>query len=268
MKKPPVNLGSDVFLDRGGRSLAGRGRIALLERVDALGSISRAARDLGMSYRAAWEAIEEMDNVAGEPLVERAPGGKGGGGSHLTEVGRHLVRVFREAEAAHRHLTEQLAKQVANPHRFLDLARNIAFRSSARNQFLATVRSLPDESGITLLALDLGEHVVLQASITREAIDALEIAPGRTVLVLIKASAVSVRAPVPADAAARSLNVLKGKVVSRADKGTAPQFRVAVARHLTLWGLGESASRLQPGDVAECLVPSAAVLIVLPSEPK
>lgn len=266
MKKTGVQLTSRVFLDRGGRGLAGRGRIALLERIDAAGSITRAAHDLGMSYRAAWEAIEAMDNVAGEPLVERAPGGKGGGGSHLTEAGRQLVRVFREAEAAHRRLTEQLARDIEDPQRFLELARNIAFRSSARNQFVATVGSLPDESGVTLVPLDLGKNVVIRASVTGEAIAALELAPGRTVLVLIKASAILVRAPAPA--AEGPFNVLRGQVESRSDKGMMPQFRVAITRHLTLWGIGDATSRLQPGDAAECLIPWAAVLIVLPAEVK
>lgn len=265
MKKPPVELTSDVFLDRGGRGLAGRGRIALLERIDVLGSISRAAQELGMNYRAAWEAIESMDNVAGEPLVDRAPGGKGGGGTQLTEAGRHLIRVFREAEAAHRRLTEQLAREVRDPHHYLELARNIAFRSSARNQFFATVHAVPSDAGVALIALDLGEGVVLQVSVTREAIDALELAPGATVLTLVKASALTVRAPTFADATPASCNVLNGRVESRTDKGPIPQFRVAVTRRLTLWGVGEPTSRLQPGDAAECLIPWAVPLVVLPS---
>jgi molybdate transport system regulatory protein len=266
MKKPQVQLTSDIVLDRGGRGLAGRNRIALLERIDALGSITSAARELGMSYRAAWEAIETMDNVAGEPLVKRAPGGKGGGGSHLTEAGRHLVRVFRNAEAAHRRLAEQLAREIRDPHRFLALARNIAFRSSARNQLIATVRSFPHDSGVTLVTLDLGENLVLQASVTREAINALELVPGCTVLVLVKASAILVRAPVPANMTSGPFNVFKGKVESRTNEGKAPQFRVAVTRHLTFWGIGDASSGLQPGDAAECLIPWAAVLIVLPSD--
>jgi molybdate transport system regulatory protein len=265
MKKPEVELASDVFLDRGGRGLAGRGRIALLERIDAAGSITRAAHELGMSYRSAWEAIEAMDNVAGEPLIERSPGGKGGGGSRLTEAGRHLIRVFREAEAAHRRLTEQLARDIEDPERFLELARHVAFRSSARNQLVATVCGVPDEGGVTLIALELDDGVTLAASITREAIDALELAPGRTVLALVKASAISVRAPDPAGVGAGPFNVLPGKVESRTDEGMAPQLRVAVRRHLTLWGIGDASSRLQPGDAAECLIPWAAVLVVVPS---
>lgn len=267
MTNPKVELSSEVFLDRGGKGLAGRGRIALLERIDALGSISRAAHDLGMSYRAAWEAIESMDNVAGEPLVERAPGGRGGGGSRLTEAGRHLIRVFREAEAAHRRLTEQLAQDVRDPQRFLELARHIAFRSSARNQFIATIQRLPDESGVMLVTLGLGDKLKLEASVTRAAIDALDLEIGSSVLTLVKASAVWVRAPGPANADLGPCNALRGTIEQRTDEGATPQFRVAITPQLTLWGIGDHACRLQPGDTAECLIPWAAVLLAVPSEP-
>lgn len=264
-RKAALEVTSSVFVDRGGRGLAGHGRVALLERIDATGSISGAARELGMNYRAAWEAIEAMDNVAGEPLVERAPGGKGGGGTRLTDAGRSLIRIFREAEAAHARLATELAAQFAEPERYLQLARAIAFRSSARNQFVATVARLPDDEGITVLTLDLGEDAALRVAVTREAIDALGLVQGDSVLALVKASAVQVRAPQAGGAGPQPLNVLRGTVYSRADKGAAPQFRVAVTRRLTVWGVGEPGSRLQPGDPAECVVAWSAPLLVLPS---
>ena len=264
-RKAGIEVASSVFVDRGGRGLAGHGRVALLERIDALGSISGAARELGMSYRAAWDAIESMDNVAGEPLVERAPGGKGGGGTRLTDAGRNLIRIFRQAEAAHARLTAELAARFAEPERYLQLARAIAFRSSARNQFVATVASLPDDEGITVVTLDLGERAELQVAVTREAVDALGLAQGSAVLALIKASAVHVRAPHPGEAGHEPVNVLRGTVYSRSDKGTVPQFRVAVTRRLTVWGVGEPGSRLQPGNPAECVVAWSVPLLVLPS---
>ena len=207
-----------------------------------------------------------MDNAAGEPLIERSPGGKGGGGSRLTETGRQLIRVYREAESSHQRLAEQLAKEVRNPHRFLELARNISFRSSARNQFFATIRKVPQDPGVTLIDLNLGERIKLRASVTREAIDALELAPGNTVLTLVKASAVLIRVPAPSDRADSAVNVMKGKVKTRTDAGTPPQFQVSVTKSLTIWGVGETGSKLQQGDAAECLIPCAAVLLVLPSE--
>ncbi|WP_147073343.1 winged helix-turn-helix domain-containing protein, partial [Sulfuriferula plumbiphila] len=59
----------------------GKGRIELLEKIGELGSISAAAKALGLSYKAAWEAVEAMNNLSEAPLVERVAGGRHGGGT-------------------------------------------------------------------------------------------------------------------------------------------------------------------------------------------
>lgn len=77
----------------------GPGKIALLEQIDATGSISAAGRALGMSYRRAWRLVEELDLMFTQPVVASHPGGTGGGGTALTIFGRTLVRSYREIEA-------------------------------------------------------------------------------------------------------------------------------------------------------------------------
>ncbi|MFT4240886.1 MAG: LysR family transcriptional regulator, partial [Acidovorax sp.] len=63
-------------------------RIAILRQIAEGGSISQAARAVGVSYKAAWQAVDTLTNLAGAPLVARAVGGAGGGGAQLTEAGR------------------------------------------------------------------------------------------------------------------------------------------------------------------------------------
>src|SRR3954454_17691708 len=70
-------------------------RVEILRRVGAVGSISQAARDAGVSYKAAWQALDTLSNLAGAALVERAVGGAGGGGARLTAAGTQVL------EAAH-----------------------------------------------------------------------------------------------------------------------------------------------------------------------
>ena len=74
-------------------------RLEILRRVAAVGSISQAARDAGVSYKAAWQALDTLSNLAGAPLVERAVGGAGGGGARLTPAG---IDVLHAAEATAR----------------------------------------------------------------------------------------------------------------------------------------------------------------------
>jgi len=84
-----------AWLEWHGQSLLGRGRLELLERLGQSGSISAAAREMSVSYRAAWRWIDEMNQAAGELLVETTTGGKGGGGARLTEVGQALLEGAR-----------------------------------------------------------------------------------------------------------------------------------------------------------------------------
>jgi molybdate transport system regulatory protein len=78
----------------------GPGKVALLEAIDREGSISAAARALGMSYPRAWGLVVQLDGILGEAVVARAPGGRRGGGATLTEAGRHLIARYRRVEAA------------------------------------------------------------------------------------------------------------------------------------------------------------------------
>lgn len=77
----------------------GPGKIALLEAIIETGSISAAARKIGMSYRRAWLLIEDINSRLRKPAVTRAKGGKQGGSSEVTEAGRQLVHLYREVEA-------------------------------------------------------------------------------------------------------------------------------------------------------------------------
>jgi molybdate transport system regulatory protein len=83
-----------IWIERDGQTYLAWGRIVLLERIAEHGSISAAARSLGMGYRHAWELVESINRLAPEPLVERAAGGARGGGSRLTPAGEAAIAEF------------------------------------------------------------------------------------------------------------------------------------------------------------------------------
>jgi molybdate transport system regulatory protein len=87
-------------IDLDPESRIGPGKIELLERIAAFGSIAAAGRSMDMSYRRAWELVEELNSVFGKPVVERQIGGKHGGGAKLTELGLALIARFRAIERA------------------------------------------------------------------------------------------------------------------------------------------------------------------------
>ncbi|HKC49845.1 MAG TPA: LysR family transcriptional regulator [Myxococcota bacterium] len=76
----------------------GPGKIALLEAIEASGSLSQAARELGMSYRRAWGLLDDLNRALREPAASASVGGAGGGGAKLTKFGRALIAAYREVE--------------------------------------------------------------------------------------------------------------------------------------------------------------------------
>ena len=89
----------------------GPGKAALLDAIDETGSISAAARALGMSYRRAWLLVETMNECFKAPLVETATGGQHGGGALVTELGREVVQRYRAME---RKATASVSREMAD----------------------------------------------------------------------------------------------------------------------------------------------------------
>lgn len=99
------SLSLRVNLDPDGR--IGPGKIELLEQIAAFGSISAGARQMNMSYKHAWDLVEEMNKLFGKPVVSAQTGGKRGGGAQLTPVGLSIVSRFRAIERAATSAAEQ-----------------------------------------------------------------------------------------------------------------------------------------------------------------
>jgi molybdate transport system regulatory protein len=95
-----------LWVERDGETLLSGGRVELLERIRSTGSISAAARSMGMGYRHAWELIEDMNRRSARPLIERSVGGKRGGGTRLTPEGEDALARFHALVARFRRLLE------------------------------------------------------------------------------------------------------------------------------------------------------------------
>jgi molybdate transport system regulatory protein len=199
-----------LSLSTAGGLLAGESRIRLLEAVDANGSITRAARALPMSYKAAWDAIDAMNNLSEQALVERSTGGRQGGGTRLTDAGRRLIATYRALEHAQQgalaHLRPHLrqppaprgagaapgaaAPAVPDAAQLQLLLRRLAVRTSARNQFVGRVSRLHEGKLSVEVIVELDAHTRIAAGVTRDSARSLGLALGSPVLALVKASSV------------------------------------------------------------------------------
>ncbi len=165
----------------------------LLEAIAAHGSISQAAKQVPLSYKAAWDAVDAMNNLAEQPLVQRSAGGRAGGGTLLTEHGRRLVAMYRAVEAQYQQALDSLAGQFADAPggdmpSFQRLLRRMAVRSSARNQFAGTVCGLQAGPVDVEVLVRLDDQLQLAAVVTRTSAETLGLAIGSEVVLLVKAS--------------------------------------------------------------------------------
>jgi molybdate transport system regulatory protein len=199
---PTAEVTGRLWLEKGRRGFLGRGRIELLRRIGEQGSIARAARSMGMSYKGAWDAVDAMNNLADRPLVLRTRGGAHGGATRLTEAGRELIRVFTMFQAEHARFLAELSARIGAPAEFARIADRLALQTSARNQFWGRVASVRADDVSAQVALDIGGGDALVAVITRESLEALGLHEGGEACALIKASLVELAAPHTAPQAA------------------------------------------------------------------
>jgi molybdate transport system regulatory protein len=101
MQKSSVSTPSlSVRIDLDAEGRIGPGKILLLEKIHACGSISAAGRAMDMSYKRAWDLVDEINRICRQAAVERQTGGKNGGGAILTPFGTSLVARYRRIERA------------------------------------------------------------------------------------------------------------------------------------------------------------------------
>ncbi len=207
-----LTVGAELRLSLAGKDLAGSRRIALLAEIARAGSITQAAKAAGLSYKGAWDAIEQMSNLAGEPLVERVAGGKGGGHTHLTPRGTLLVRNFERIQTEHQRFVERLNRQADGLGRDFSLMETIAMKTSARNQFSGVVRSIRDGAVNDEIELAVIGGQTIVATVTRDSRNDLGLRPGASAFALIKASSIILMTDI-AGARLSARNQLAGTVL-------------------------------------------------------
>lgn len=166
----------------------GRERIRLLEAVARHGSISAGARAVGLSYKAAWDALDAMANLFGQPLLETRAGGRAGGGAHLTATGIRVVESFHRLEAELTRVLGLLEPELAGTGiRPLHLISGFLMRTSARNALRGTIAGIVTDTLTAEVAVSVSEETTIHALVTGESLRELGLVPGREAIVLVKA---------------------------------------------------------------------------------
>jgi molybdate transport system regulatory protein len=234
-------------------------RIDILRRIGAVGSISEAARAAGVSYKAAWHALDTLSNLAGTPLVNRVVGGAGGGGAVLTAAGERVLAAADQLSEARAAVIARLeADSTAGSQQPRTAA--LTLQTSMRNQLPCTVKRLHSHGASVRVELALSDDVSLFARITRDSAQLLDLHAGKPVLALCKATAVAIAGKLRAK---HDWNLLHGKVsrVSRVKAGGEIALRLSGDLHLV--GFGQSGHGLKVGADAMASIAEPGVVIAV-----
>jgi len=109
-----MEIRSKLWIEIGGEPVFGRGRRFLLQAIDSHGSINRAAREVGISYRKAWSHIKAMEDRLNMKLIDRQTGGRNGGGAALTDDAKAFLKKFEAMEEGLRESVDEKFRKIFN----------------------------------------------------------------------------------------------------------------------------------------------------------
>ena len=267
MVSPKIVIEAAITLRNEDVAGIGRDRIRLLQAVAREGSITAGAKAAGLTYKAAWDALDAMTNLFGQPLLETRTGGRAGGGAKLTPTGIRVIEAFgrleAEMERVLRSLEPELAGSGISP---LNLVSGFFMKTSARNALRGRISAIQADTLNAEIAVAVSNDTTIYAQITNESLRNLGLCIGREAIVLIKASFVVI-APGDNPPAVSARNCLRG-VVRRCET-TAVSAEVVLdigdgkTLAATITARSAEALKLSPGKPACALFDAAHVIVAI-----
>lgn len=212
-----LTVRGSISLGKNAQNMLTDKRIALLEQVALRGSISQAAKQVGLSYKGAWDAVDAMNAMFGEPLVNATTGGKGGGGTQLTVAGVRIVDAYKVLNREQKRFLEAASQGIEDFENIYQMIRRLSVKTSARNQFFGKVTAIKQAPVNVEVALTLTGGDNIYAVITHDGLTDLDLAIGSDAWALVKASWVILALPEGAQMLS-ARNKLQG-VVTRVTHG-------------------------------------------------
>lgn len=262
--KDNVALSGNLWLNRDDHRFLGGDRINLLEMIGELGSITKAAKAVGISYKTAWDTVNLVNNLAGMPLVDRSTGGRGGGGTSLTAEGKKVISQFKTIQEEHRKFLDNLESRLGDTASLYQFLRRVSMKVSARNTFAGSITNITKGAVNAEVALSLKGGVPLIAVVTNGAIDNLGLKVGAEAYAIIKASSVIIGTDLH-DAKVSARNIFCGTIAKIVEGPVNTEVDVEIGGGTTVSAVitHDSATRLElkVGGHACALFKASSVII-------
>ncbi len=189
-RKPYEHLAASLWILFAERELILGKTIELLRQIESKGSLSRAAKEVPMSYKSAWDLIDKINNVSAQPVVVTVTGGRNGGGTQLSDYGRLWLTLYTSLERTYENAFSEFNNVKIDADLFLNIAKGICMKTSARNQLSGKVKKVTKGMVNSEILVDIGNSVTVNAVITNDSTTELDLKPDDEVIILVKASAI------------------------------------------------------------------------------
>lgn len=223
-----MELTSNLILELDEQPFLLEKRIELLKAIQKEGSISKAAKVVPMSYKAAWDAVDAMNNLSHTPIVSRETGGKGGGGTTLTPYGQNLLKTYTVLKNEQKMFLERLKNMTdVDSGTFKTLGR-LSMQISARNQLSGMISKIEKGAVNAQITIALKSGNELVSVITNSAVETLGLSENDEVTAFFKSSSVLLGR---GEMLISAQNRLEGKVLSVQPGHINSEVVVSVGEH-------------------------------------
>jgi molybdate transport system regulatory protein len=224
-----MKLDGRFWLTKDGESFLGSGRIELLKRIEATDSMNAAAKEMKMSYKAAWERVNSMNELAENPLIERKTGGKGGGGTKLTPYAYEIIETYEKLDALHRKFIERFSEASDSPEHLAKILNRLFLTTSARNQLLCKITEIVYDNIYARVIMQLNEHQKITSTITATSMKELNLHVGDDVYAIIKSSDVLVSSRLSDFEGVSGMNILQTELMCVQSNDTQSELRLKLS---------------------------------------
>lgn len=185
LNKKNVNkkLDGRFWITGQGHNMAGAGRVDLLKRIKSEGSISAAAKQMEMSYKAAWDSVNVMNKLWSSPLVERTTGGRHGGGTILTKSGEEFIELYDKYTVMFEKILNFIEENPEN----INMIDKVWLKTSADNVFHGKVTKIEEGAVNSLLHMMTEAGVKIVVSITIDGLNKMDLSEGSYICALVSA---------------------------------------------------------------------------------
>lgn len=255
-----MKIDGRFWLSKEGENFLGSGRIELLNRIEKTGSIHAAAKEMKMSYKAAWERLNSMNNLADEPLITKTAGGKGGGGTLLTPYAHKLIKTFNRFNELHRQFIDRFAEAGDNPERLAKILNRTFLTTSARNQLPSKIDKIEFDELHADIKLSF-EGGSLTSAITTKSAKNMGLEVGNDVYAIIKSNDIDIVIRLPQNT--QNINIIEGTIEQIEHSKESIEISLLVSEQTRLTALlnNRSASEFKVGERVYALIHKSSIII-------